>query len=68
MKICDGVHKSFLECLVQACESMGWRVHAWCLLGNHYHLCLQTPEPNLVEGMRWLQSIRQLPDQSFQSF
>jgi putative transposase len=52
----DGARQSFLECLVQACESMGWRVHAWCLMGNHYHLCLQTPEPNLVEGMRWLQS------------
>ena len=52
----DGARKSFFECLIQACESMGWRVHAWCLMGNHYHLCIQTPEPNLVEGMRWLQS------------
>ena len=34
---------------------MGWRVHAWCLMGNHYHLCLQTPDANLVEGMKWLQ-------------
>jgi len=25
-------------------------------MGNHYHLCLETPRPNLVEGMRWLQS------------
>jgi putative transposase len=25
-------------------------------MGNHYHLCLQTAEANLVEGMRWLQS------------
>jgi len=25
-------------------------------MGNHYHLCIETPEPNLVEGMRWLQS------------
>ena len=35
---------------------MQWRLYAWCLMGNHYHLCLQTHEPNLVEGMRWLQS------------
>ena len=35
---------------------MGWRLYAWCLMGNHYHLCFETPEPNLVEGMRWLQS------------
>ena len=26
-------------------------------MGNHYHLLLQTPEPNLVEGMKWLQGI-----------
>ena len=35
---------------------MQWRLHAWCLMGNHYHLCIQTPQPNLVEGMKWLQS------------
>ena len=23
---------------------------------NHYHLAVKTPEPNLVEGMHWLQS------------
>ena len=25
-------------------------------MGNHYHLCFETRHPNLVEGMRWLQS------------
>ena len=35
---------------------MQWRLHAWCLMGNHYHLCIETPRPNLVEGMKWLQS------------
>ena len=49
-----GARESFLKCLGQACESMGWRLHAWCLMGNHYHLCLKTPQPNLVEGMKWL--------------
>jgi REP element-mobilizing transposase RayT len=24
----------------------GWRVHAWVLMGNHFHLLLETPEPN----------------------
>ena len=28
----------------------------YVLMSNHYHLALETPEPNLVEGMRWLQS------------
>ena len=32
----------------------GWRMHGWVLMGNHYHLLLQTPEANLVAGMRWL--------------
>ncbi len=25
-------------------------------MGNHYHLLIQTPEPNLVVGMKWLQN------------
>jgi putative transposase len=46
----------FLHTLGEACERTGWRVHAWVLMGNHYHLLLETPEPNLVEGMKWLQN------------
>lgn len=34
----------------------GWRVHAWVLMGNHYHLFIETPEANLVAGMSWLQN------------
>jgi REP element-mobilizing transposase RayT len=45
-----------LKCLDEVCVSMGWRLYSWCLMSNHYHLCFETPEPNLVEGMRWLQS------------
>jgi len=51
----EGVRKSFLKCLREVCEAKGWRLHAWVLMGNHYHLCVETPEPNLVEGMKWLQ-------------
>ena len=29
----------------------GWRVHAWVLMSNHYHLFLETPEANLIAGM-----------------
>ena len=52
----EGARKSFLKCLTEVCESKGWRIHAWCLMSNHYHLLIETPEPNLVMGMRWLQS------------
>ncbi len=45
----------FLETLGEACEKTGWRIHAYVLMGNHYHLLIETPEPNLVAGMKWLQ-------------
>ncbi|MEO6994246.1 MAG: transposase, partial [Lacunisphaera sp.] len=46
---------AFLNCLDEACAKTGWRVHAWCLMSNPYHLAIETPSANLVEGMRWLQ-------------
>jgi len=52
----DDDRKFFLKCLSEACEKTGWLVHAWVLMGNHYHLFLETPEANLVEGMKWLQN------------
>ena len=44
----DDDRKAFLFRLGQVCGSHGWRVHAWVLMGNHFHLLLETPEPNLV--------------------
>ena len=52
----DATKTSFLKCLGEACEKAGWLIHAWCVMSNHYHLCLRTPQANLVEGMRWLQA------------
>jgi REP element-mobilizing transposase RayT len=46
----------FLRTLGEACGMTGWRVHAWVLMGNHYHCLIETPEANLVEGMKWLQN------------
>ncbi len=45
----------FLETLGEVCARSGFRVHAYVLMPNHYHLLIETPEPNLVDGMRWLQ-------------
>jgi REP element-mobilizing transposase RayT len=45
----------FLRCLAEACEKTGWLVHAFVFMGNHYHLLLETPQANLVVGMKWLQ-------------
>ena len=45
----------WLETLGETCLKTGWRIHAYVLMGNHYHLLVQTPEANLVSGMKWLQ-------------
>ncbi|MGB8354073.1 MAG: transposase [Chthoniobacteraceae bacterium] len=52
----DGDREIFLKTLGEACAKTGWRVHAWVLMGNHYHWVLETPHGNLVEGMRWFQN------------
>jgi len=48
--------ESFLETLGQACERTGWLVHCLVLMGNHWHGLIETPEPNLSIGMKWLHS------------
>lgn len=52
----DEDRRYFLKTLDDVCEMTGWRVHAWILMNNHYHLFIQTPEANLVEGMKWFQN------------
>ncbi|MBM3854551.1 MAG: transposase [Verrucomicrobia bacterium] len=52
----EGAKTAFVGCLGEACEKTGWRVHAFVVMRNHYHLALETPRANLVEGMQWLQS------------
>ena len=52
----DTDRRRFVETLGEACARTGWRVHAYVLMSNHYHLMIETPEPNLVAGMRWLQT------------
>jgi len=51
----DDGRRLFLHTLTEACEQTGWRIHAYCLMSNHYHLLLETPEANLVDGMKWFQ-------------
>ncbi len=50
----DDDRKIFLARLGEVCGRCGWKVHAWVLMGNHFHLLLETPEANLVDGMKWL--------------
>jgi len=44
--------RRWLGTLGEACVKTGWSVHAFVLMGNHYHLLLETPEPNLVAGIK----------------
>ena len=43
-----------LETLTEACEKTGWQAYEYCLMGNHFHMVIETPQPNLVVGMKWL--------------
>jgi len=52
----EGAHLSFERCLFQACEKCGWVLEGYCVMTNHFHLVIRTPEGNLVYGMKWLQS------------
>lgn len=52
----DGAKHSFQETLFEACSRFSWELSAYCIMDNHYHLCLGTPAGNLSEGMRWLGS------------
>lgn len=53
----EGAKVAFERTLFEACERAGWVLHAFCIMSNHYHLALETPEGNLSEGMRWLQGV-----------
>jgi REP element-mobilizing transposase RayT len=44
----------FIETLGEACLKTGWQVHAYCLLPDQFHLVVETPQANLVAGMKWL--------------
>src|SRR5436190_13054435 len=49
----DADRRRFLETLGETCAKTDWAVHAWCLMSNHFHLVVETPKANLVDGMKW---------------
>lgn len=48
---------SFLDLLCLAVKRYNWILHAYCLMKNHYHLLIETPDGTLSEGMRQLNGI-----------
>ena len=47
----------FLSTLEEACQKTDWQVHAYCLMRNHFHLVVETPQANLVTGMKWVSGV-----------
>ena len=43
----------FIATLGEVCGKTGWQVHALCLMNNHFHLVVETPQANLVARMKW---------------
>jgi len=50
----DGDCQVYLVILRGVIAVFGWRIYAYCLMGNHIHLLIQTPLPNLADGMQRL--------------
>ena len=49
----DQDRERFLQTLGETCTKTSWQVHAFCLMPNHFHLVVETPQGNLVTGMKW---------------
>ncbi len=47
----------FLSLLSEVCQRFNWVIHAYCLMTNHYHLLVETPDGNLSRGMRHLNGV-----------
>lgn len=47
-------YRLFLTLLEEAVARCGWLVYAYALMDNHFHLLIETPHPNLADGMKWL--------------
>ncbi|MEW6571480.1 MAG: transposase [Nitrospirota bacterium] len=54
MEITGGKRENFLGVLGDVLKRYNWLCHAYCLMDNHYHLLIETPNANLSIGMRQL--------------
>jgi putative transposase len=53
----DPDRELFLSVVGATVERFSWLCHAYCLMPNHYHLLIETPEANLSRGMRHLNGV-----------
>src|SRR4029077_6524880 len=54
--VVDGDRFVFSALLANTVRRYGWNLHAYCVMGNHFHLVLDTPYSNIGDGMRDLKS------------
>ena len=50
-------YKAFIQVLIESTEMWSLRISAYCLMGNHYHLLVQTPQANLSRCMRHINGV-----------
>jgi len=53
----DADREEWLDVPGEVCGRFNWMVHAYCLMTNHYHVLLETPDGNLSRGMRQLNGV-----------
>lgn len=53
----NGDREIFLSLLGEVCSRFNWIVYSYCLMDNHYHLLVETPDANLAKGMRQLNGV-----------
>ena len=53
----DQDRTALLNILGDVVSRFRWQCHAYCLMGNHYHLMIETPQGNLTKGMRQLNGV-----------
>jgi REP element-mobilizing transposase RayT len=53
----DRDREIFLDTISQVDKRYNWLCHAYCLMNNHYHLIIETPDENLSAGMRQLNGV-----------
>ncbi len=53
----DADREAFLKIFSKVIEQNNWYCYSYCLMSNHYHFLVQTPDANLSKGMRQLNGI-----------
>lgn len=53
----DDDRHNWLAIFAEVCDRFNWRCHAYCLMTNHYHVVVETPDANLSRGMRQLNGV-----------